>query len=119
MPRQTSIQLTEATERQVETLKTRGFGTFTDIVRIAVDRMYIEERRSQMNNRIERQAERNNHRWIVHGPHWSWGSGYATYDQARKALRSSQFGFGATRCQCGRWVSGLIDGSAVCANCTK
>lgn len=43
MTRQTSIQLIEATERQVEVLKSLGFGTFTDIVRVAVDRMYREE----------------------------------------------------------------------------
>jgi Arc/MetJ-type ribon-helix-helix transcriptional regulator len=39
MPRQTSIQLTEETERQIEALKRAGYGSFTDIVRIAVDRM--------------------------------------------------------------------------------
>jgi len=43
MPRQTSIQLTEATERQVAFLQERGFGTFTDIVRIAIDRMHTQE----------------------------------------------------------------------------
>lgn len=43
MPRQTSIQLTEATEQQVASLRERGFGTFTDIVRIAIDRMYTQE----------------------------------------------------------------------------
>jgi hypothetical protein len=43
MARQTSVQLIEATERQVEVLKSLGFGTFTDIVRVAVDRMYQDE----------------------------------------------------------------------------
>lgn len=43
MTRQTSIQLTEATERQVRALTARGFGTFTDIVRTAVDRMHTQE----------------------------------------------------------------------------
>jgi hypothetical protein len=43
MTRQTSVQLIEATERQVEALKSLGFGTFTDIVRVAVDRMYRDE----------------------------------------------------------------------------
>jgi len=43
MGRQTSLQLTEATERQVEALKLQGFGTLTDVVRIAVDRMYQKE----------------------------------------------------------------------------
>lgn len=42
MPRQTSVQLTEATEQQVDYLKQKGFGTFTDINRIAIDRMYRE-----------------------------------------------------------------------------
>lgn len=41
MPRQTSLQLTEATERQVAAL--RSFGTFTDVNRIAIDRMYRDE----------------------------------------------------------------------------
>ena len=43
MTRQTSIQLTERTEHQVAALKVQGFGTFTSIVRIAIDRMYREE----------------------------------------------------------------------------
>lgn len=43
MTRQTSLQLTPATERQVEYLRTAGFGTLTDIVRIAIDRMAIQE----------------------------------------------------------------------------
>jgi hypothetical protein len=43
MTRQTSIQLTEATERQANALRARGFGTFTDVVRISIDRMYNQE----------------------------------------------------------------------------
>lgn len=43
MPRQTSVQLTEATERQVEALKAQGYGTTTDIIRIAIDRMWTVE----------------------------------------------------------------------------
>ncbi len=43
MPRQTSIQLTEATERQAAALKGAGFGSLTDIIRISIDRMYREE----------------------------------------------------------------------------
>lgn len=43
MPRQTSIQITEATERQIEYLTMRGYGKMTDIVRIAIDRMYRDE----------------------------------------------------------------------------
>lgn len=43
MPKQTSIQLTEATQRQVSELQASGYGSFTDIVRLAVDRMYQKE----------------------------------------------------------------------------
>ena len=46
MPRQTSIQLTEATERQAAALKGAGFGSLTDIIRISIDRMYREETRT-------------------------------------------------------------------------
>lgn len=42
MPRQTSIQLTPETERLIELLKTAGYGSFTDIVRLAIDRMARE-----------------------------------------------------------------------------
>ncbi len=43
MPRQTSFQITEATERQINALKTQGYGTATDIIRIAIDRMWRQE----------------------------------------------------------------------------
>jgi len=43
MPRQTSLQVTPATERQVADLKRLGYGTFTDIVRVAIDRMHQTE----------------------------------------------------------------------------
>lgn len=43
MPRQTSIQLTEATERQIAALKVQGYGSTTDIIRVAIDRMYQGE----------------------------------------------------------------------------
>lgn len=43
MPRQTSIQLTEATERQLDALKAQGYGTTTDIIRLAIDRMWTAE----------------------------------------------------------------------------
>ena len=43
MPRQTSLQITEATDEQIEYLKQRGFGTQTDIVRLAIDRIWREE----------------------------------------------------------------------------
>ena len=44
MPRQTSIQLTESTRRQAAALTAAGFGTFTDVVRTAIDRMYTQEK---------------------------------------------------------------------------
>ncbi len=43
MTRQTSFQLTPATEAQLDALKTQGFGTTTDIIRIAIDRMFQQE----------------------------------------------------------------------------
>ena len=43
MPRQTSVQLIENTERQVQYLQQHAYGTFTDIVRIAIDRLCIAE----------------------------------------------------------------------------
>jgi Arc/MetJ-type ribon-helix-helix transcriptional regulator len=45
MPRQTSVQLTEATERQAAELKALGFGSMTDVIRTAIDRMYQQETR--------------------------------------------------------------------------
>lgn len=45
--RRTTVNLTQATERQIEALKAQGFGTFTDVVRIAIDRMYRTETRKQ------------------------------------------------------------------------
>lgn len=41
--RRTTINLTEATDRQIEYLKECGYGSFTQIVRLAVDRMYRKE----------------------------------------------------------------------------
>jgi len=46
MPRQTSVQLTEATERQAAELKALGFGSMTDVIRTAIDRMYQQETRT-------------------------------------------------------------------------
>ena len=46
MPRQTSVQLTEVTERQAAELKAAGYGTLTDVIRIAIDRMHKEETRT-------------------------------------------------------------------------
>ena len=41
--RRTTVNLTEATDRQIEYLKGRGFGSFTQIIRLAIDRMYRKE----------------------------------------------------------------------------
>lgn len=46
MPTQVSMQLTEAQIRQIEALTAAGFGNRSDVVRIAVDRMYREETRT-------------------------------------------------------------------------
>jgi len=43
MTHQTSIQLTKAQQAQIKALKAAGFGSFTDIVRLAIDRMYQTE----------------------------------------------------------------------------
>lgn len=43
MSRQTSIQISDSMQRQITRLQAAGFGTFTDIVRLAVDRMYQQE----------------------------------------------------------------------------
>ena len=43
MTRQTSLQVTEATERQAKALQSLGFGSFTDVVRLAIDRMFQQE----------------------------------------------------------------------------
>jgi 4-hydroxy-3-methylbut-2-en-1-yl diphosphate synthase IspG/GcpE len=50
MVKQTSVQLTDATIKQVKKLKELGFGTFTNIVRVAIDRMYREEVRNDPHN---------------------------------------------------------------------
>lgn len=50
MPRQTSFQMTESTERQMDDLKAAGFGTTTDIIRIAIDRMHQQERNTMSIN---------------------------------------------------------------------
>ena len=43
MTRQTSIQLTEATEAQIAALRAQGYGTTTNIIRTAIDRMAEQE----------------------------------------------------------------------------
>ena len=40
MSRSTSVRLTPVTERQVADLKRAGYGRFSDIVRLAIDRMW-------------------------------------------------------------------------------
>ena len=71
-----------------------------------------------MRDRIKARAEKYNQRYIVAGPHWSWGWGYSNLAEARQVLSKSQPGFGYTRCQCGAWVAGLIEANSCCANCT-
>jgi hypothetical protein len=41
--RQTSIRLSPVTDRQIETLTGRGYGSFSDVVRTGVDIVYREE----------------------------------------------------------------------------
>ena len=43
MPRQTSVQVLPSTDRQAEQLKAAGFGNFTNVTRIAIDRLFREE----------------------------------------------------------------------------
>lgn len=52
MPKQTSVQLTEATLRQVEELKSAGHESLTNIVRTAIDRMYHQEIKTMTSNTI-------------------------------------------------------------------
>ena len=40
---QNSVRLTEATLRQIDDLMAQGYGSKTDIIRLAIDRMYKEE----------------------------------------------------------------------------
>ncbi|MFH1487181.1 MAG: hypothetical protein ABIH46_14000, partial [Chloroflexota bacterium] len=48
------------------------------------------------------------HNYIVAGPHWSWGCGYTTIEQADHVLDRNRIAFGYTRCQiCRRFVAGL------------
>ena len=56
MTRQTSVQITEATDAQVEYLKQRGFGGMTDVIRIAIDRMAREEQGVTTKNASKRIA---------------------------------------------------------------
>jgi hypothetical protein len=46
---QVSLQLTQAQIKQIQDLQAAGFGTRTDIVRIAVDRIHNQEIRSEVN----------------------------------------------------------------------
>lgn len=43
MPRQTSMQLTQATEAQITELKRLGYGSTSAVIRTAVDRMHQTE----------------------------------------------------------------------------
>ena len=53
-PTQVSVQLTDATMEQIEYLKRCGFGTRTDIVRMAIQDRYQNEReeRGNMNDEM-------------------------------------------------------------------
>lgn len=50
MPIQVSIQLTDAQLAQVSALQEAGFGNRSDIVRIAIDRMYQQETHTMTSN---------------------------------------------------------------------
>jgi len=81
---QTSIQLTKATVEQVEYLKRRGFGTRTDIVRLAIDRMAREENTmTQARFYIEVDSYWANSESVFVGP-------YATRDEAQAAADASR-----------------------------
>lgn len=58
--------------------------------------------------------------WIIAGPQWSWGWGYASYRDAEQALRTAKRpAYAYTRCsQCGNFVAGLYV-SHVCAGCKQ
>jgi hypothetical protein len=43
MRKQTSMQTDEAMRNQISKLRQLGYGTFSNVIRIAVDRMYREE----------------------------------------------------------------------------
>lgn len=51
--RRRNVNTTEATDRQVEALKTLGFGDFTAITRTAIDRMYNQEVRAMETREME------------------------------------------------------------------
>lgn len=53
MPKQTSVQLIVSTQRQVNKLISLGWENFTNIVRIAIDRMYRDEIRRKLMARRE------------------------------------------------------------------
>jgi len=65
----------------------------------------------------EREAELAGARFIVAGPHWSWGWHYATQDEARAALSSSaRPAYSYSQCpNCGNWRAGLL--VEPCAGC--
>ena len=76
MPRQTSIQLTDATDAQVAQLQERGFGTFTDIVRVAIDRMHRQEMPPQARRHIICNPRRGSGRDIYQEAEYWFGSDY-------------------------------------------
>lgn len=64
------MNLTEATDRQIEYLEKRGFGSFTQIVRTAIDRMYREERNNMMPQDLIRNLELEYHGLKKTNPNW-------------------------------------------------
>jgi hypothetical protein len=42
--RRTTINITKATDRQISYLQAKGFGSFTEVCRLAIDRMYQQEK---------------------------------------------------------------------------
>jgi hypothetical protein len=102
MPRQTSVQLTESTQRQVAALTDLGFGTFTDIARIAIDRMYNQE--------IEKETKMKNPTFKTYAE--AYAAGYRRVDRSadRDISGGSYYGYEYQRASDGQktvnvWLS--------------
>ena len=87
MVRQTSVQITEATGSQVDGLKARGFGSFTDIVRVAIDRMYMAECNPSQHERKAHEIGK----WLVaesrRNPHLNEEHEFESREEARAHVR--------------------------------
>lgn len=64
MTRQTSFQMTKATEKQVAAIRDAGFGSTTDIIRIAIDRMAQQEIKPVSNATLQEMARTALNMWI-------------------------------------------------------